>query len=163
MIYVTVGTMFLDFPRLINKMDEIAADTGERVVMQTGLCTTIPEHGEHFGFKSRPEVLALQREARVVVCHGGIGTLLDALEAKRPIVVVPRLKKFNEHLTDHQVDVAEAVDRRGWGKMVLDIDELPDACADPVPFPSDYRPADYRLVQALREMVERTAALDNAP
>lgn len=155
MIYVTVGTMFLDFPRLIRKMDEIARDTGERVVIQTGLCTTLPEHCEHFDFKSHDDVLALQHEARVIVCHGGIGAVLDALSVHRPVIVVPRRKSFNEHLTDHQLDVARTVERRGWARTILEIDDLPEACANPTAFPASYQPARHRLLDAVRDAVER--------
>ena len=47
MIYVTVGTMFLDFPRLIRKMDAIAEQTGERTIIQIGMGASTPEHCEH--------------------------------------------------------------------------------------------------------------------
>lgn len=159
MIYATVGTMFLDFPRLILKMDAIARDTGERVIIQTGMGETFPVHAEHFDFKSHDDVLALQREARVIVCHAGIGCVLDALQVRRPLIVVPRLKKHREHLTDHQLDVAEAVQRRGWGRMVLDVDELPGLCETPPPVPPSYRPAKDELIATVRETVERVAAL----
>ena len=158
MIYVTVGTMFLDFPRLIRKMDEIACDTGERVVIQTGMGKTIPEHSEWFDFKPREEVLAIQREARVIVCHAGIGSVLDALQARCPLLVVPRRRKFNEHMTDHQLDVAEAVERRGWGRMILDVADLSEACAHPPALPVSYAPARDQLVAAVRSVVERVAA-----
>ncbi|HOZ47159.1 MAG TPA: glycosyltransferase [Candidatus Hydrogenedentes bacterium] len=158
MIYVTVGTMFLDFPRLINAVDRIAQDTGERVVLQKGMGTTIPKHCECFDFKPRDEILALQAEARVIVCHAGIGSVMDALEARRPMIVVPRLKAFGEHMNDHQLDIAQAVERRGWGRMVRDMGELPGACRNPPPVPHDYRPARHRLVAAVREMVERAKA-----
>jgi len=157
-IYVTVGTMFLDFPRLIRKMDEIAGKTGELVCIQTGLGRTYPKNCEHFDFKSREEVLALQRDARVIVCHAGIGSVMDALRARRPLIVVPRLKKFNEHMNDHQLDVAKAVQTRGWGRLVLDIDDLDEACAMPPPVPENYKPARDRLIGAVRECVERVAA-----
>lgn len=158
MIYATLGTMFLDFPRLIDKMDEIARDSGERVVIQIGLGKTIPKHCEYFDFKPRAEVLELQRQARVVVCHAGIGSVMDALEACRPLIVVPRFKRFNEHMNDHQLDIAEAVQQRGWGRMVRNMDDLPDACARPPAAPEAYAPAKHRLVSAVREMVERVAA-----
>lgn len=158
MIYVTVGTMFLDFPRLIRKMDAIAAGSGERIIVQTGLGNTFPAQCEHFAFKPREEVLELQRQARVIVCHAGIGSVLDALEVRRPIIVVPRLTKFREHMNDHQLDIAQAVARRRWGRMILDIDELPAACAAPPEAPQSYRPAKQRLVSAVRDMVERIAA-----
>jgi len=158
MIYVTVGTMFMDFPRLIGKMDVIAHETNEPVIVQIGLGGTLPRHCEYFRFRPREDVLALQREARVIVCHAGIGSVLDAMEAGRPLIVVPRLKKFREHVTEHQMEVAEAVQRRGWGRMVLDIDELPGACAQPPEPPARHVPSRHRLVGAVREMIERVAA-----
>ena len=158
MIYVTVGTMFLDFPRLIRKMDEIAGKTGELVVIQTGLGTTFPKNCDHFDFRPREVVLALQSRARVIVCHAGIGSVMDALRARRPAIVVPRLKKFNEHMNDHQLDVAMAVQARGWGRMILDIDDLEQACALPPPIPAKYSPATARLVSAVRDAIERVAA-----
>ncbi len=158
MIYVTVGTMFLDFPRLVLKMDEIACATGERVVVQTGLGRTLPRACEYFDFRPRADVLAIQCEARVIVCHAGIGSVIDALSTRRPLLVVPRLKRFREHMNDHQLDVAQAVENRGWGRMVLDIDALPAACADPPAVPESYRPAQHRLVEAVRDTVERVTA-----
>lgn len=157
MIYATVGTMFLDFPRLILAMDAIARDTGERVVVQRGMGQTIPSHCEQFDFKPRGDVLALQQEARVVVCHAGIGCVSDALTMKRPLIVVPRLKRHNEHMNDHQLDLARAVERRGWGRMVLDIRDLADACAKPPAPYTTYAPARERLVHAVRSMVDEVA------
>jgi len=153
MIYVSVGTMFLDFPRLILKMDEIAAATGERIVIQTGMGDAIPIHCEYFDFRPREEVLSLQREARAVVCHAGIGTVSEVLTAKRPLIVVPRLKKYNEHMNDHQLDLARAVERRGWGRLILDVADLESACAAPPPAYSGYAPARAQLVDAVRTMV----------
>jgi beta-1,4-N-acetylglucosaminyltransferase len=158
MIYATVGTMFLDFARLINALDAIAQNTGRRVVIQTGMGSTVPLFCEYFDFKPREELVALQREAEVIVTHAGIGSVIEALEARRPLVVCPRLKKYNEHLTDHQLELGEAIQRRGWGRMVLDMAELEDACLNPLPPPASYNPAKHRLVAALREAVEHAAA-----
>jgi len=157
MIYVTVGTMFLDFPRLIRAMDTVAADTEERVIVQVGLGTTLPLHCEHFEFKPRDEVLAIQREARVIVCHAGIGSVLDALHVRRPFIVVPRRRKFGEHMNDHQMDLAKAVERRGWGTAVYDTEELPRACGAPKPFPAAYQPGKAQLVAAVRDFVRQVA------
>ncbi|MFO7976408.1 MAG: PssD/Cps14F family polysaccharide biosynthesis glycosyltransferase [Candidatus Hydrogenedentota bacterium] len=158
MIYATVGTMFLDFGRLVNALDAIAQKTGRRVVIQTGMGTTAPLFCEYFDFKPREEIAVLQREAAVIVAHAGVGSVIEALEARRPLVVCPRLKKYNEHLTDHQLELAEAVQRRGWGRMVLDMADLEDACLNPLPPPSSYEPAKHRLVAAVRETVEHAAA-----
>ncbi len=158
MIYVTLGTMFLDFPRLVQKMDAIAFESEEQVLIQTGLGKIMPAHCAHFTFMPRRQILLLQRRARVIVCHAGIGSVMDALSVRRPLVVVPRLKRFGEHMNDHQLDIARAVQARGWGRMVLDIDQLDEACANPPPVPERYKPARHRLISAIREHVERVAA-----
>lgn len=161
-IYVTVGTMFLDFARLLKKMDEIALKTGERVIIQTGLSKTPLEHAEHFDFKNHEETLELQRGARLIVCHAGIGALRDALESGCPFIVVPRRHCRGEHTNDHQLELAEAVKRRGWGRVVMEMDELEAACASPTPAPAAYRPAREGLLAAVRRMVDRISEKKNA-
>lgn len=153
MIYVTLGTMFLDFPRLVLKMDAIARDTGEEVIIQTGMGKTIPTACAHFDFKPREEALEIQRNARVIVCHAGIGAVQDALEARRPFLVVPRLKRFGEHMNDHQLDLARAVDARGWGRMIDDLEDLPEACAHPPDVASGYAPAKEGLISEIRGLL----------
>lgn len=155
MIYVTVGTMFLDFERLVSAMDDIALATTEEVVVQTGLGTYKPAYCRHFDFKPREACMELQRQARVIVTHAGIGGVTDALAAKRPFVVVPRLKKFREHLNDHQLELARAVEQRGWGRVVLNIADLPAACANPLSPPENYAPARQPLVDAIRGDIQR--------
>ncbi len=150
MVYCTLGTMHLDFLRLITAVDAFARDSGERVIVQRGLSPTVPEHCEHFAFRSREEVLALQREARVIVAHAGIGSVIDALETGRPLIVVPRMKRLGEHTTEHQMDLARAVQRRGWGRMIEDIADLPDALKNPPPARNSYAPWKDALIGSIR-------------
>lgn len=157
MIYVTVGTMFMDFPRLVSAMDAIAADTGERVVIQRGMGSCPAPHCEVFDFKGHDAVMALNREARLIVTHAGIGCVRDAMIAKRPLIVVPRLKVHGEHMSDHQLDIARAVERRGWGRVVLDVAELAEVCASPPPAVEDYTPDRERLIASIRDKVNRVA------
>jgi UDP-N-acetylglucosamine transferase subunit ALG13 len=157
MVYVTLGTMHLGFPRLVHAVDAFARDFGERVVVQLGLGATIPSHCEHFAFRSREEVLALQREARVIVAHAGIGSVIDALEVGRPLIVVPRLKRLGEHTTEHQMDLARAVERRGWGRMIADVNELHEALANPPPVREQYKPWKDGLIASVRDFVNEVA------
>lgn len=157
MIYVTLGTMFLDFERLVTAMDRIAEDTGEQVVIQVGMSARRPRHCAWFDFLPRDACLELQRYARVIVGHAGIGTAIDALSVKRPFIVVPRLKRYREHMNDHQIEIADAIARRGWGRKVLDIAELPDACAGPPAAPEAYCPNKGPLLSAVKAMVKRVS------
>tara|TARA_R110001592_G_scaffold229543_2_gene486220 strand:- start:157 stop:645 length:489 start_codon:yes stop_codon:yes gene_type:complete len=157
MIYVTLGTMFLDFERLIDAVDHIARDTEEQVIVQLGLSVCRPAHCAWFEFLPRGEVLEIQRHARVIVGHAGIGTALDALSVGRPFITVPRLKRFNEHMNDHQREIADAIERRGWGRKVEEMGELAALCANPPPVPSSYRPNKAPLLAAVKSMVDRVA------
>lgn len=154
MIYGTVGTHDSDFGRFIEALDAVAASTGERVLIQTGLSRTQPAHAEYFAFKPRDEVLAIQRDARVIVCHAGIGSVIDAMKACKPLIVVPRLKRFGEHNSDHQLDIARAVERRGWGKAVTDIGQLAELCQEPPEPKRDYAPDKERLIEFVRKTVQ---------
>jgi UDP-N-acetylglucosamine transferase subunit ALG13 len=153
----------MDFGRLIKAIDAIAENTGERIVVQKGMGSTMPKHCEHFDFKPREACMALQREARVVVAHAGIGCAIDALEAKRPLIIVPRRKEFEEHMDDHQLQIGEAIAKRGWGRVILEIGDLAEACATPPAVPESYETSGHRLVWATRDVVDRIAARKSAP
>jgi len=101
---VSVGTDFHPFDRLCNWVDAWLADGGAdvaRCFVQTGTSTP-PVHADHGQYLGHEQMEAMMREAAVVVCHGGPGTImLAATMGKRPIVV-PRRKAAGEHVDDHQ-------------------------------------------------------------
>jgi beta-1,4-N-acetylglucosaminyltransferase len=105
MILVTVGTHVRGFERLVRKMDEIASKIDEEVIIQIGNTEYKPQHSKFFTFKSYQEMEQLIKEARVIVCHGGAGTILLALKQGKTVISVPRLKEYNEVLVDHQLDL----------------------------------------------------------
>jgi len=128
MIFVTVGMHYQGFERLIKKMDEIAGRIDEEVVMQIGFTKHKPRNAKYFDFVDDDEkVLEYFRRVRVIVSHAGAGTLLNALHFGKPVIVVPRLKKFGEHVDDQQLELAELISKMGKGVAVYDIDELEDA------------------------------------
>lgn len=105
MILVTVGTHVLGFERLVKKMDEIAGRIDEEVIIQIGHTSYIPKHAKYFGFKNYQEMEDLIKEARILITHGGAGTILIGLAYKKPVISVPRLKEYNEVFVDHQLDL----------------------------------------------------------
>lgn len=110
MIFVTVGTNpDMGFDRFVKAMDELAATLEERVVIQHGCSSYKPQHAEHFDFISGKEFEQLNKEARLVVSHAAAGAAIVALRHHKPLVVVPRLKQFNEHIDDHQLQLAAAL------------------------------------------------------
>jgi beta-1,4-N-acetylglucosaminyltransferase len=125
MILVTVGNHVEPFDRLIKGMDELAGQIDEEVIMQTGHCTYEPNHARHFQFTSGKEMLELTKAARVQVCHAGSGSILIALRRGKPLVVVPRRLKYHEHIDDHQLQLAGAVEKQG--RLVAVHEATPEA------------------------------------
>ncbi len=104
MIFVAVGTHPQPFDRLLRAVDAAAACCGERVVVQRG-ATTLPLPACEVVDVLAPEALREHlATARRVVLHGGSSLVLEATALGRVPLVVPRRRRFGEHVDDHQVE-----------------------------------------------------------
>ena len=66
-------------------------------------------------------------DAHIVITHGGPASFIMPLQIGKTPIVVPRQKKFDEHVNDHQVEFAKNVaDRMGTIIPVEDINALKD-------------------------------------
>jgi UDP-N-acetylglucosamine transferase subunit ALG13 len=126
MILVTVGSQE-PFDRLIIAVDEWAASSGRSdVFTQIAAGTYRPKHVRFTGFLDPPEFQHLIREAKIVVAHAGMGSIIAALELGKPIVVMPRLARFRETRNDHQVAAAKHFGEQGRVIVARDEQELPE-------------------------------------
>jgi beta-1,4-N-acetylglucosaminyltransferase len=123
-ILVTVGMHTDGFPRLVKEMDRIAQQTSEEVVMQIGATQYKPAHAQWFTFGTQAEIDALSERADVIVSHAGAGSILTVLRYRKPMIVMPRLSKYGEHMDDHQLELAEALSQAGVLLMANDGPEL---------------------------------------
>jgi len=89
------------------------------------------------------------------VTHCGVGSILTATRHGVPLVVVARLKRFAEHVDDHQLEVARVLSESGRVATVYDMQSLPDPIAQATVPPAV---ADSRrnLIAALREYLLET-------
>lgn len=121
MIFVTVGTHDKPFDRLLHSADGFAATTDENVVMQIGGSSFKPKHADQFAFVDQMGMEEWLIRARVIVTHGGAGSVLSALKHGKPLVVVPRRREFGEVLDDHQIELATALDNSGMAVAVMEV------------------------------------------
>jgi UDP-N-acetylglucosamine transferase subunit ALG13 len=68
--------------------------------------------------------LDLNKKARLIITHAGVGSIITALRFRKPVIVVPRLKKFNEHVNNHQLQIAKAFEKEGKVVACYDIKDL---------------------------------------
>lgn len=119
MIFVTVGTHEQSFNRLVKTMDLIAKSTKERVFIQTGYSTYIPKYADYERFIDYEKMQQNYNDARIIVTHGGPSSFLDAIRLDKVPIVVPRQKKYDEHINNHQVDFCKKVERMNKNIIVL--------------------------------------------
>jgi UDP-N-acetylglucosamine transferase subunit ALG13 len=100
-IVVTTGTNGTPFDRLLSELEHLGA--GEPVVVQHGPSTLRPAGARCVDYLSFAELSELITAARVVISHGGAGSVLAARAGGHRPLVVPRLLKFREAVDDHQL------------------------------------------------------------
>ncbi len=124
MILVTVGTHYKQFNRLIEAMDQIAGEIEEQVVMQTGSSDYQVKNSVHFPFASYENIVRYFDQARVIVAQAGAGTVLDVLSTGKPLIIVPRLKRYDEIIDDQQLELAGVLEQNKWAIVVHNTSQL---------------------------------------
>jgi len=141
------------FERLVKQMDEVAGRIDEEVIMQIGGTKYTPRNAKYFGFATEQEMKELLSKARVVVGHGGVGTILDVLQEGKPLVVVPRLKEYGEVIDNHQLLLLRELDRDGRVTAVYDLEKLGEVLSK-LDTSRAVQTRDERLVNALKRYIE---------
>lgn len=148
MIFVTVGTNEARFDRLLAALDDLP--DGTDLFVQHGPSAVRPTGATCVDYMSFDELAEKMRQARAVVTHAGVGSVLTALlNGTRPIVV-PRLQRFGEAVDDHQVHFGRRAQSAGLVTLVEDVAELADAVARHQESPPSPPRPDERLVEDLR-------------
>jgi beta-1,4-N-acetylglucosaminyltransferase len=159
-ILVIVGMHTQPFDRLVRAADELASLLDERIIIQRGVATHLPQFAQHVDFVDETQIDAWLFESRVVLSHAGAGSILGALRARKPLVLAPRTVRFGEHGDDHQFELAEVMAKRGWAVMVTDlsVETLSDAIAQAEQLRTDEDIGETGLYTALRDwLVEQSA------
>ena len=132
MIFLTVGTHEQQFNRLVSTVDDCVKDgvIKEDVFVQRGYCTYTPAFCRSAPMISYHEMIRNVEQARIVITHGGPGTIMLVRQSGKTPVVVPRRAELNEHVDNHQVGFTEFLQRQGKIVAVYDIKDLKSVLLD---------------------------------
>lgn len=107
MIFVTVGSQ-LPFPRLIGAVEAWAKKSGQGdVFLQVGETDDAPKDLRSVRGLEPAAFEAEIARASVIVGHAGTGTLMAALAAGKPVVMLARRAALGETRNDHQLTTVE--------------------------------------------------------
>lgn len=128
MIFVTVGTHEQQFDRLIKYVDEL--NLPEEVIIQRGYSDYIPRNCRAEKLLPYEKMKQYTEQARIVITNGGPGSIMMPLQMGKIPIVVPRQKKFGEHVNDHQVEFVQKISGTTDIIPVYDIEKLEDIIRD---------------------------------
>ena len=126
MIFLTLGTCPIAFDRLVKAIDQLVGDDiiKDEIFAQIGVCAYKPKRFEYAEMMGKNEFDAVLEKADGIIGHAGVGTILMALENDKPLLIVPRMKKYQEHVNDHQVATAQHFEKEGSVLAAYSTDDL---------------------------------------
>lgn len=105
-IFASVGSM-LPFDRFVRAVDEWAGEHPEApVFLQIGNGEYEPRHAEWARIVPHADYARRLNECALFVAHVGMGSILQALEARKQMLLMVRDHSRGEHTTDHQLHTA---------------------------------------------------------
>lgn len=125
MIFVTVGTHEQQFNRLIEAIDKLKKDSliNEDVFIQSGYSDYIPKYCEWKKMLSYEDMNEYMRKSRIIITHGGPGSIFQCINYGKIPVVVPRNPDYNEHVDKHQMEFVRKLNDK---KSVIGIENIDD-------------------------------------
>ena len=157
MILVTLGTQDKKFTRLLEAIQK-QIDLGnikDRVIVQAGSTIFESKDMEIFDLIPMDEFNRLISDCDILITHGGVGSIINGLKREKKIIAAARLKKFKEHVNDHQLQI---IDNFVKEKYILKLDNF-DSLNEKLEQIKSFKPRKYKsnnevFVKNLKKEIE---------
>ena len=114
MILVLLGTQNNDFHRLLDEIERNInlGNIDEEVIVQAGFTKYKSNEMKIFNMMPQEELNELVKKADLIITHAGVGSIEMSLKNNKKVITVPRLKKYGEHVNDHQKDIQQEFNKK---------------------------------------------------
>lgn len=156
-LFVPLGTQKFPFNRLIealNGLVEKGLYKPEEIVMQSSIYEVEPKF-THYELIPASQFDELIDSAQLVITHSGVNSIISCMKRKKPLIIVPRLKMYGEHVDNHQVEIAELMKQKFDVVVVEDLSKLEEAIGEAKHH--EYKTwvsHNEELVSAIRDLVD---------
>lgn len=158
MILVLLGTQHNEFTRLIKEVEK-CINTGtikEKVIVQAGFTKYKSDKMEIFDMISNEELTKYVDEATLIITHGGVGSIIMALEKGKKVIAVPRLHEYGEHVNDHQRQIIKVFSEKKYLIGIENVDELEVAIKNIAKFePVKYENNNQKMINIIENFIEK--------
>lgn len=151
MIFCTIGNDTHEFARFSDYVLNYAREYPDKTfIFQHGHTNVITnlKNVHLFPFISRDAFVQYLEDCEAIFCHAGAGTLGTAKSLGKIPLILPRLKSFNEHVDNHQLDIYSAYIEQGWGLRLEDFDGNKDYTRN------NMSPVREKLIESLKVKIE---------
>ena len=126
MIFVALGTQKQQFTRLLKILENSKELEGEEIIVQAGHTKYTSEILDIKTFLSFNEIEKYIKQAEFVITHGGVGSIIDALNLNKKVIAVPRLMKYVEHVDNHQLEICEKLANEEYIECLFEEENIDD-------------------------------------
>ena len=161
MILVMLGTQNNSFERLLKKMDELIEKKviDEKVIVQSGYTNYESKNMRIFDLIPQEELERYQEQADLIITHGGVGSIVSSIKKGKKVIAIPRLHRYHEHVNDHQKQIVESFDKKGYIIGIQRIDELRKAIISAQDFvPKKYddnEKSNSKILKLIEDFIEK--------
>tara|TARA_B100000989_G_scaffold43163_1_gene27489 strand:+ start:2800 stop:3234 length:435 start_codon:yes stop_codon:yes gene_type:complete len=108
MIFISVGNNQQSFIRLFKKFEKIYNNLPKKkpkVICQIGFTDYSNKEFKIIRFFEKKLFNQLVKKSELFISHAGAGSVIDSINNKKIPVLLPREKKYNEHVDNHQIEL----------------------------------------------------------
>lgn len=155
-LFVPLGTQKFPFNRLVkalNRLVESGVYSPQEIVMQSTIYEERPLFTHH-------EIIPLETfnsyldKAEVIITHSGVNSIISSMNRRKPLIIVPRMKKFGEHVDDHQIEIADLMEQKFQVLVAKDMNGLTDLIEKAKHHAyKQYQSKNAELVEAIRDII----------
>ena len=159
MIFVTLGTQDKSFKRLLKAVEreKLNGNIKEKVIVQAGYTKYKSEVMEIFDTIPKDEFEEYMAKASLVITHGGVGSILTALDNNKKVIAVPRLARYKEHTNDHQKQIVDEFEKNGYILALRDTSKLGDVLKSVKKFtPKKYESNKKNFQKIITDYIDET-------
>lgn len=153
-----LGTQNNSFHRLLEEIERNIENgvIQEEVIVQAGYTKYESKNMAIFDMIPREQLENIEQEARMVITHGGVGSIISCLQRGKKVIAVPRLHQYEEHVNDHQKEIVKKFQQKGYLMGIQSVQNLKEAILRVEEFkPVPYQPNNQKMLQIIEEFIEK--------
>lgn len=158
MIFLTVGSQKFQFNRLLKEIDRLVEDKkiNEEIFAQIGYSDYKPKNYEYKQFLDRNDFEDKINKCDKIITHGGTGVITKGIKQMKKVIAVPRLKKYGEHVDNHQMQIISEFSEM---KIILSVEKINDleealSKVDTLEL-KNYKSNTFTIIEGIKEYIDK--------